>query len=441
MEAASRHILTRFETTRQLLERFGYAVGGDAGRDRENASGKRGLAWDQLIEMEQTGCAPSRRRHMVGSTIDRIKDLKIELSTIQTRFALATGHLYVKSTTGETGRNEARDEFSRIVTGENFLADIEGVVRRTERLVRKEHSKRKHAKLNFAQKQTKKNSVDQDLQAMLDSLERLIGSASDYTLKKLNTVPYKECLECDTEMAVDTATAGLCCPGCGYIRELVGTIFDESQFFCQEGQKAKSGIFNPNRHYRFWIDHILARNSEQDLNLTERSQKISETGNAKIVLDDLLQQLTSIVRRDQKKIRLLGVEDIRSMLKEVGRTDLNNSVSLILRKMTGVGPPLLSDELLLKGEKLFTEAIKIREHVCHAGRVNRNYYPFYIYKIFDGIIPEVDEENRRILYYIHLQGDETLSNNDAEWQRICEELPEIEWRPTNRSLANKYRPI
>lgn len=129
----------------------------------------------------------------------------------------------------------------------------------------------------------------------------------------------------------------------------------------------------------------------------------------------------------------MTVENIRKMLKEINRTDLNNCVSLILRKLTGVGPPQISESILLRGEYIFTEAIKIREKVCKKGRINRNYYPYYIYKIFDAILPPNDTTNRRILQYIHLQGNDTLANNDSEWESICMELPEIKWKPTDRT--------
>ena len=190
--------------------------------------------------------------------------------------------------------------------------------------------------------------------------------------------------------------------------------------------------FNPNRHYRFWIDHILARESEEELG--DKADPSNQSG------EKLLARLLSIVHRDRKILRLLGVEDVRAMLKEVKRTDLNKNVSLILKILTGVEPPSLSEKLLSKGEKIFSKAIQTRERVCRSGRVNRNYYPFYIYKIFDAILPEDDHENRRVLYYIHLQGEETLSNNDTEWEEICNKLDEIDWKPTDRTQANKYRP-
>jgi hypothetical protein len=109
----------------------------------------------------------------------------------------------------------------------------------------------------------------------------------------------------------------------------------------------------------------------------------------------------------------------------VGRTDLNKNVPLILKKLTGVGPPQASEALAVRVENLFTKAIEVGERVRRTGRVNRNYYPFYITKIVDQEVPEEDHETRRILYYIYVQSKETVEVDDADWEQICLELPEF----------------
>jgi len=242
-------------------------------------------------------------------------------------------------------------------------------------------------------------------------------------------------------MEVNSETSELTCAGCGKVRELVGTVFDDAQFYNQEGQKAKSGSFNPNRHFRFWMDRILAREPEEEL--SDKDDPDDTCG------ERLLEQLRGVVRRDQKILRLLTVDDVRAMLKEAGRTDLNKNVPLIMRRLTGVGPPQLPESICQRVEKLFSKAIEIGERVRPASRTNRNYYPYYIYKILDAILSEETDpgaaaearEHRRVLYYVYMQGQDTLDKNDREWEEICMELPEIEWTPTCRSKAQQYRPL
>jgi hypothetical protein len=47
---------------------------------------------------------------------------------------------------------------------------------------------------------------------------------------------YDICLDCDEERYVDTETSELVCQSCGKVDRLAGVVFDEAQFFSQEGQ-------------------------------------------------------------------------------------------------------------------------------------------------------------------------------------------------------------
>ena len=235
-------------------------------------------------------------------------------------------------------------------------------------------------------------------------------------------------------MAIDAGRSELRCVECSALRELVGTVFDDAQFYSQEGQKAKSGTFNPNRHFQFWWMHILAREPEEEIGDKDDLDNLYG--------ERLLAALRAIVTRDQKILRLLTVNDIRAMLRELERTDLNKNVPLILKKLTGVGPPQLGEAVAVRVENLFTKAIETGERVRRAGRVNRNYYPYYIYKILDLLLEEPDTESRRILYYIYIQSKETVEADDVDWEMICDEMPdELTYRPTDRTLGLKYRPV
>ena len=70
-----------------------------------------------------------------------------------------------------------------------------------------------------------------------------------------------------------------------------------------------------------------------------------------------------------------------------------------------------------------------RDKISNSCRCNRIYYPYYISKLLSIILD--NEEDRKILNYVHLHKESTLSANDAEWAKICEILP---------CLQNKYQP-
>lgn len=417
--------------------------------------------------MENVGRHITAKFDLAAQLIEKLGSataLQIELEAVRTRYALCTSHLFLQAALGESGRLAAREEFQRIVASENFLSDTDYLVRRAQvelgvsdedlAGIAAPRGRGRPAATPAAPPGKKPaggrrarptRELTREVKTLLD---QYAGHEVDCAAKSVEHScatqgdQYNVCPECQIEMAVNSETSELTCAECGKVRELLGTVFDDAQFYNQEGQKAKSGSFNPNRHFHFWMDRILAREPEEELG--DKDDEENTCG------EKLLEKLRAIVRRDRKILRLLTVDEVRGMLKEEDRTDLNKNVPLILRRLTGVGPPQLPESVCQRVEKLFSKAIEIGERVRPAGRTNRNYYPYYIYKILDAILPEdapgtpgaaEAREHRRVLYYIYMQGQDTLDKNDREWAEICEELPEIEWAATNRAKAQRYRPL
>ena len=252
---------------------------------------------------------------------------------------------------------------------------------------------------------------------------RLLDTQAERSRREKDLIEGTEvnsCPDCGLGTVVDPDRSEAVCPGCRRVFGLYGAVFEDSQFYAQDGQKAKSGCFNPNRHYAFWMDRILAL--EPDTELGSRGDPDNTRG------EKTLAALRARLHRQGRILQMITVEDVRGMLRELKLTSLNQNVSLVIKKLTGRGPPPLSEAKRTRGEALFSKAIEIREQICRA-RANRNYYPYYIYKIYDAIL-EKDDPDRAMLRFIHLQGEETLSSNDLEWRDICNRLPEITWRPT-----------
>ena len=276
----------------------------------------------------------------------------------------------------------------------------------------------------------KNKSKKKDITAELQYLFNIFPWNINTRDAPIQTVNYNKCFLCANNMIIDSSKSELRCDRCGMIRELIGTVFDDTQFYSQEGQKAKSGTFNPNRHFQFWWYHILAKEPEEELG--DKKDPNNLYG------EKILKQIKNIVIRDHKVLQLLTVNDIRSILREIEKTDLNKNVPLILKKLTGIGPPNIPDNVTIKVENLFTKAIEIGEKIKHNKRINRNYYPYYIYRIIEAITSDSDTEIRRILYYIYIQSKETVESDDLDWERICQELKEIQYKPTDRTLGLKY---
>jgi len=83
--------------------------------------------------------------------------------------------------------------------------------------------------------------------------------------KMLNTLPcnavenneYEICI-CGNRMVLDREELQMRCSECG--REVSMPVsVNDAQFYSQEGQSVKPGIFNPSKHYRNWINLILGQ--------------------------------------------------------------------------------------------------------------------------------------------------------------------------------------
>jgi hypothetical protein len=383
-----------------------------------------------------------------------ITALACELGGLEIKYALATGHLYVAAMMGETERLSAGAEFARILSSEDFSGDIDRLVTQGEAALRgagvplrdaapaetKGRRGRGRGGAAGATTRTAKKlspTVCAAIQKHLDAYPRRgPGNAPSGAAEATATAAsdYESCPACGGPTAVDAARSVLRCsdPECGAVSELVGIAFDDSQFYSQEGQKAKSGTFNPNRHFQFWWTHILALEPEEEIG--DKDDPDNQYG------EKLLARLREIIARDRHILRLLTVYNVRAMLREANRTDLNKNVPLLMKKLTGVGPPQVPDAFAVRVENLFTKAIEAGERIRREGRVNRNYYPFYIGRIVEALTTDEDVDLRRILYYIYIQSKETVEEDDEDWEQICLDLGEIKYTPTDRTLGQKYAP-
>lgn len=393
METAARQLQSKFEAARALLERAAAAE-----READGAC----------------ACASAGAR-ACAETLGA-------LGVLEVRHALATGPIFIAAAAGGAARASAAAEYLRVIAAEDFSAAIDRAVAAAEAALRDGGMLDGARGRRRARCSPRTGAELTQLLAVYPRGEIECSKAG----RSARGAEFEQCRACSGPMSVDAARSELRCGDCGAIRALIGTVFDDSQFYSQEGQKAKSGTFNPNRHFQFWWTHILAREPEEELGAADGGEALLDT-------------LRAIIARDRRVLRLLTVNDVRAMLREAGQTELNKNVPLIMKKLTGVGPPQVPDAFAVRVENLFTKAIEIGERVRRPGRVNRNYYPYYIYRIVEALT--TDHEIRRTLYYIYIQSRDTVDADDADWELICAELREIEYKPTDRTLGDKYAPI
>jgi hypothetical protein len=247
-----------------------------------------------------------------------------------------------------------------------------------------------------------------------DELSVLIKKFEQSKVSTLITeIKYDICV-CGTKMKMFPNTSEMVCPACGKILMLYGTIFEDTQFYTQEGIRTKHGCYDPSRHCKFWVHRIQAKENAD-------------------IPKICIEQLVHCINRDSiTDCRKLSCTQLRFYLKETHNTTYNDHIPLIRKIITGIVPPQLTHEELRQLYNMFDKAVNAFDTIKPSDKSNTMYYPYIIYKILD-IILKNGIRKKKILECIHLQSRDTLITNDNLWECMCNIRPELEYRPTDRN--------
>lgn len=234
---------------------------------------------------------------------------------------------------------------------------------------------------------------------------------------------YNKCNKCAREMKIIANLSEIVCSFCGITETLYGTVFEDEQFYYQEGQRSKHGSYDPSKHCRFWIERIQAKESKE-------------------IPDKVLEAVKKCIRYNNIRNKEdITCKEIRKYLSQTRNSSYNEHIPLIRKIITGESPAQLTDQELLSITVYFDKVIRIYEDIKPITKTNVPYHPYLIYKIIEHILvkkkPKDFQESKKrimsILSCIHLQSRETLIENDKTWKEICEYIEEIEYSPTDRN--------
>ncbi len=233
-------------------------------------------------------------------------DALTSLAAVESRYLMATGYIMLMPMDGESNKLAARGEFVRVVAAEGIERAVDDLVAAVRR------------------------PAGAQAAALLERLTDAYGSGGDgdgAAAAAAIAVAYNQCTTCaGAEMAVDGDRSELRCESCGVVRPLEGTMFEDSDRYGQEGQKARSGTFNPNRHFQYWWQRIYACEDEKELGDPADPDNLYG--------EKELATMRRLVRRNKWMMQLLTVANIRDMLREIKRTELNKNTALLMKKLT-----------------------------------------------------------------------------------------------------------
>lgn len=307
---------------------------------------------------------------------------------------------YYDISTNICAKEQVEDTYGMYITSENYTDKLEQCINFIEALF-------DHVKPVSHKKSKKHRRKIQKLMALINKFKR------SKIFTNIKQIDYDQC-RCGVKMKIFPNTSELVCPTCGETIMLYGTVFEDTQFYNQEGQRSKHGCYDPSRHCKFWVNRIQAKENTD-------------------ISKNCIDQVIYCIRRDGiTDCRRLLCGQLRLYLKETRNTDCNDHIPLIRKIITGVVPPQLTQEELRQLYNLFDKSVNAFELIKPPDKSNTMYYPYIIYKILDLILKD-GIRKKRILECIHLQSRDTLIANDNSWENICNIVTDLEYRPTDRN--------
>lgn len=247
----------------------------------------------------------------------------------------------------------------------------------------------------------------------IDIAQELIAK---YEYTKLEILVKEEIFdycECGNVMEVMPSSSEMVCDNCGFVTKLIGTVFEDNQFYNQEGGRYRHAGYEPSKHCKCWLERIQAK----ETNTITQAQ---------------IDKLEACIRRDRiTNKRRITIGQLRNYLKDAGLTELNEHVALIKKIITGVVPPQLSFAETQDITNSFSKAVKAYNVVRPSNKSNNIYYPYILRKLIEMHINDYNKQ-KELLSFIHLQGSQTLIQNDKIWRDICNITPSFIYQPTDR---------
>lgn len=226
---------------------------------------------------------------------------------------------------------------------------------------------------------------------------------------------------CGEKMLISESSEIKCL--CGQTKLLKGTIIERGvQMGQTEDEKIPSSGYSSNKHYKYWIEKILANEHKElkpdEITIIER--KLAE------------KKLTGASTKKMlyKHMRAILKESVPSL------SYLNQHIPFLMKKFNGPEPPVFSFNELKTNAIIFDKIISVHDSLNNDDRNNREYYPYFILKAFETqfmILPNDSKETREyklsklnVVKFIHLQNPQTVKKHDLKYKQICESYNNME---------------
>jgi hypothetical protein len=207
----------------------------------------------------------------------------------------------------------------------------------------------------------------------------------------------EHCLACNVAREEISSEGILVCPRCG--SEEYALVVSDFPSFRDPPKERNNYAYKKINHLNEILNQFQAKEST-------------------IIPEDVMHEVILEIRKRRiNNIADLGEEDIRQILKKLGRSKYYEHRAHILSRLNGNPPPTITPEIEEKIRAMFQEIQAPFLLYCPDDRTNFLSYSYILYKFFE--LLELDEYKA---FFPLLKSRDRLIAHDIIWKKICEYL-------------------
>jgi len=207
----------------------------------------------------------------------------------------------------------------------------------------------------------------------------------------------EHCLSCNVAREEISSEGILVCPKCG--SEEYALVVSDFPSFRDPPKERNNYAYKKINHLNEILNQFQAKEST-------------------IIPEDVMNEvILELKKRRITNVADLSEEDIRQILKKLGRSKYYEHRTHILSRLNGNPPPTITPEIEEKIRAMFQEIQAPFLLYCPDDRTNFLSYSYILYKFFE--LLELDEYK---VYFPLLKSRDRLIAHDQIWKKICEYL-------------------
>lgn len=207
----------------------------------------------------------------------------------------------------------------------------------------------------------------------------------------------EHCVQCNVAREEISSEGILVCPKCG--SEEYALVVSDFPSFRDPPKERNNYAYKKINHLNEILNQFQAKEST-------------------IIPDDVMNEVVLEIRKRRiDNVADLTEEDIRQILKKLGRSKYYEHRTHILSRLNGNPPPTITPEIEEKIRAMFQEIQAPFLLYCPNDRTNFLSYSYILYKFFE--LLELDEYK---VYFPLLKSRDRLISHDLIWRKICDYL-------------------